>query len=156
MGNILGAAVTLKGDFATQNSIYGSAQRGISVHTEIVISDNPIKYAFVQKPDFFIVMNHQELNRFNNRLSEDTVVFLNEDSIKDVKEQSQIRFISLPASDIAKKMGYPIVANFVMLGKFLSNTEFIPLKIAEEAIIQNVPEKFIKQNLAALRKGYSL
>ena len=156
MGNILGAAATLQGKFAAQNSIYGSAQRGISVHTEIVISNRPVKFAFVQKPDFFIVMQHKEFNRFSNRMSNDTIVFMDLDPMKDVKLQSPWRYISLPASAIAKDMGNSVGANFVMLGKFLSTNEIIPLKIVEEAIIQNIPEQYIKQNLAAVRKGYSI
>lgn len=155
MGSILGVAATIQGSFATQNSIYGSAQRGISVHTEIVISNRPVKFAFVQKPDFFIVMSNQGFNKFSDRLGENTIVFMDLDRIKDVKLQSQRKYISLPASAIAKEMRNPIVANFVMLGKFLSTTEIIPLSIVEEAITQNIPEQFIKQNLAAVRKGYS-
>lgn len=156
MGRILGSAATLQGIYATQNSIYGSAQRGISVHTEIVISNRPVKYAFVQKLDFFIVMSNQGLKRLSNRLNKNTIVFLDLDHVKDVKMQSEIRYISLPASGIAKDIGSPLVANFVMLGKFLSTTEIIPLKIVEEAMIKNIPDQFIKQNLAAIKKGYSI
>ena len=156
MGNIIGAAATLHGMFATQVSVYGSAQRGMPVHTAIVISDRPVKFAFVQKPDFFIVMQHKEFNRFSNRMSNDTIVFMDLDPMKDVKLQSPWRYISLPASAIAKDMGNSVGANFVMLGKFLSTNEIIPLKIVEEAIIQNIPEQYIKQNLAAVRKGYSI
>lgn len=156
MGKILGAAATLQGRFATQNSIYGSAQRGISVHTEIVISNKPVKFAFVQKPDYFIILSNNQFNRFNDRLDEETVVFLNKDSVEDVKLQSSRKYISLPASEIARDMGKSVGANFVMLGKFLSITEIMPLKMVEEAIIQDVPEQFIKQNLEAVRKGYTI
>lgn len=156
MGKILGAAATLQGRFATQNSIYGSAQRGISVHTEIVISNKPVKFAFVQKPDYFIILSNKQLNRYNDRLVEETVVFMNKDLVEDVKLQCSRKNISLPASEIARDIGNPVGANFVMLGKFLSSTEIMPLKLVEEAIIQNVPEQFIKQNLAALRKGYTI
>ena len=53
-------------------------------------------------------------------------------------------------------MGNPIGANFVMLGKFLSTTGIIPLKIVEEAIMQNTPEQFVLKNLEAVRKGYTI
>jgi len=156
MGKILGSAATLQGNYATQNSSYGSAQRGISVHTEIIISNRPVKYAFVQKPDFFIAMSHQGLDRLSNRLNKNTTVFLDLDHVKDVKMQSERRYIPLPALKIAKDMGSLLVANFIMLGNFLSITKIMPLKIIEEAMIQNIPEQFIKQNLTAIRKGYSI
>jgi Pyruvate/2-oxoacid:ferredoxin oxidoreductase gamma subunit len=156
MGKILGAAATLQGRFAAQNSIYGSAQRGISVHTEIVISNKPVKFAFVQKPDYFIILSNKQFNRFNDRLDEETVVFMNFDPAKDVILQSSRNYIPIPASEIARDMGNSVGANFVMLGKFLSNTEIMSLKLVEEAIMQNVPKQFIKQNLAALRKGFTI
>ena len=40
-----------------------------------------------------------------------------------------------------------------MLGKFLSNTDIIPLEIVEKAIVQNTSKQFIEKNLDALRKG---
>jgi len=156
MSNIIGAAATLQGMFATQVSTYGSAQRSTPVHTEIVISNRPVKFPFVQKPDFFIVMSHQGFNEFSRRMGEDTLVFIDLDRAKDVKLDCQGKYISLSASGIAKEIGNPIGANFVMLGKFLSTTEIIPLKIVEEAIIQNTPEQFIKKNLEAVRKGNTI
>lgn len=156
MSNIIGAAATLHGMFATQVSTYGSAQRGLPVHTEIVISDRPIKFAFVRKPDFFIAMSQQGFNEFSRRMSEDTLVFTDLDYVKDIKLDCQGKCISLPVSEIAKEIGNPIGANFVMLGKFLSTTDIIPLKIVEEAIMHNTPEKFIKKNLEAVRKGNTI
>ncbi|GAG20941.1 unnamed protein product, partial [marine sediment metagenome] len=35
-------------------------------------------------------------------------------------------------------------------------TEIIPLKMVEEAIIQSTPEPFIKKNLEAVKKGYTI
>jgi 2-oxoglutarate ferredoxin oxidoreductase subunit gamma len=156
MGNIIGVAATIQGTFATQVSTYGSAQRGLPVHTEILISDKPIKFAFVRKPDFFIVMSQQGFDKFSSRTNEDTLVFTDLDNVKEIKLDYKKRCISLSASKIAKEIGNPIGANFVMLGKFLYATNIIPLKIVEEAIMQNTPEQFIKKNLEAVRKGYAI
>ena len=156
MSKIIGTAATLKGMFATQVSTYGSAQRNTPVHTEIIISDRPVKFAFAQKPDFFIAMNHQGFNKLSKRIGKDTVVFLDSDHVKDVKLDCQGKHISLCASKIAKEIGNPIGANFVMLGKFLSTTNILPLKVVEEVIIQNSPEQFQMKNLEAMRKGTTL
>ena len=156
MGNIIGAAATLQGLFATQVSTYGSAQRGMPIHTEIIISNKPVKFAFVQKPDYFIIMSHQGFNEFNRKMGEETLVFMDSDCVKDVKLNYQGKYISLCASRIAKEIGNPIGANFVMLGKFLSTTNIMPLKIVEEVIMRNTPEQFIKKNLEAVRKAYAI
>ena len=156
LSKIIGAAATLNGMFATQVSTFGSSQRDMPVHTEIIISNKPVKFAFVNKPDFFIVMSDQGFNVFSKRIGEDTLVFINLDRVKDVKLDGQGRIISLPASGIAKEIGNPISANFVMLGKFLSTTKIIPLEIVEKAIKQNIPEELINKNLEAVRKGITI
>ena len=156
IGNILGKAATLNGMFATQVSNHGSSQRGTPVRTEIVISDKPVKFAFVEKPDFFIIMSYLGFNRFGKSIVEDTQVFIDSDHVKDFHKNYPGEFISLPASTIAKEIGNPLVANFVMLGKYLSISNIIPLKIIEEAIIQNTPEQFIQKNLEAVRKGNTI
>ena len=156
MGNIIGKAATLNGMFATQVSNHGSSQRGTPVQTEIVISDKQIKFAFVQKPDYFIIMSYRGFNEFGRRMVEDTQVFIDLDRVKDFHMNYQGEYISLSASTIAKEIGNPLGANFVMLGKFLSISDIIPLKIVEEAIIQNTPEQFIKKNLDAVRKGNAI
>jgi Pyruvate/2-oxoacid:ferredoxin oxidoreductase gamma subunit len=126
------------------------------IHTEIIISNKPVKFAFVQKPDYFIIMSHQGFNEFNRKMGEETLVFMDSDCVKDVKLNCQGKYISLCASRIAKEIGNPIGANFVMLGKFLSITEIIPLKTVEEAILKNTPKELIKKNLDAVRKGNTI
>ncbi len=156
MGNIIGTAATLHGLFATQVSTYDASQRGMLVHTDIIISNEPVKFAFVNKPDFFIVMTPQGFNEFSKRMGEDTLVFINLDRMNDFKLNYPGKIISLPASEIAKEIGNPIGANFVMLGKFLSTTQIIPLEIVEKAIKQNIPEKLIMKNLEAVRIGSTI
>jgi len=153
MGGILGKAATLNGMYATQVSNHGSSQRGTPVRTEIVISDRPIKFSFVQKPDFFIVMSYLGFTRFGKSMVEETKVIIDSDCVNDFNLNYQGDYISLPASTIAKEIGNPIGANFVMLGKLLSISDIIPMKVVEEAIIQNTPEKYLDKNLEAIRKG---
>jgi Pyruvate/2-oxoacid:ferredoxin oxidoreductase gamma subunit len=43
----------------------------------------------------------------------------------------------------------------VILGKFLSASNIIPLEVIEESIKQNIPEQFIEKNLESIRKGYT-
>lgn len=153
IGSILAKAATLNGMYATQVSNHGSSQRGTPVRSEIIISDRPIKYTFVQKPDFFIVMSYLGFTKFRKSMVEETKVIINSDRVKDFNLNYQGEYITLPASTIAKEIGNPIGANFIMLGKLLSISNMFPLKVVEDAIIQNVPEKFIQKNLDALRKG---
>jgi Pyruvate/2-oxoacid:ferredoxin oxidoreductase gamma subunit len=76
--------------------------------------------------------------------------------VKDDKLDCQGKHISLCVSGIAKEIGNPIGANFVMLGKFMSTVEIIQLKMIEKAIAHNTPEQFVSKNLEALRKGYTI
>ena len=153
MGSILGKAATLNGMYATQVSNHGSSQRGTPVRTEIVISDKPINFSFVQKPNFFIAMSYLGFTRFGKNILKETKVFINSDRVKEFNLNYHGEYISLPASTIAKEIGNPIGTNFVMLGKFLSISNIIPIKVVEDAITYNTPEKFLDKNLEALRRG---
>ena len=156
MGGILGKAATLNGMYATQVSNHGSSQRGTPVRTEIILSDKPIKYVFLQKPDFFIVMSYLGFNRFSKSMVDKTKVFIDSNRVKDFNNKYQGEYISLPATTIAKEMGNHLGANIVMLGKFLKISNIIPLKVVEEALIQNTAVQFKEKNLEAIRKGYSI
>ena len=153
IGSILAKAATQNGMYATQVSNHGSSQRGTPVRSEIIISDRPINYTFVQKPDFFIVMSYLGFTTFKKSMVEETKVIIDSDRVKDFNLNYQGEYISLPASTISKEIGNPIGANFVMLGKFLSISDIIPLEVVEEAIKYNAPEKFLDKNLEAIRQG---
>jgi len=154
-GSILGRAATLNGMYATQVSNHGSSQRGTPVRSEIIISDEPIKYAYLQKPDFFIVMSYLGFNRFSKNMAEKTKVIIDSDRVKDFNNYYQGEYMTLPATTIAKEIGNPLGANMVMLGKFLSTSKIIPIEVIEESIKQNTPTQFIEKNLEAIRKGYT-
>ena len=156
LGNIIGKAATLNGMFVTQVSTHGSSQRGTPVQTEIIISDKPIDFAFTQKPDFFIIMSYRGFLEFGRKIVENTKVFIDSDRVIDFDKNYKGKYNSLTASTAAKEIGNPIGANLVMLGKFISVTKIMPLKIIEEAIKEITPEKFIMKSLEALKKGYNL
>ena len=107
------------------------------------------------KPDFLIIMSYRGFNAFGRQLVGDTQVFIDLDRVKDFHLDYHGEYTSLPATTIAKEMGSPLGANFVMLGKFLSTTKIIPLEKIEEAIKQNTPEAFIEKNIEAVKKGYT-
>ena len=87
---------------------------------------------------------------------EKTKVFIDSDRVKNLNNNYHGEYISLPATTIAKEAGNPLGANIVMLGKFLKTSNIIPLKVVEEAIIQNTPDQFLEKNLEAIKKGYSI
>ncbi len=153
LGNIIGKAATRQGLFATQVSTHGSAQRGIPVNAELIISDKPVKFSFVQKPDYFIALSNQGFDKFNSVINDKTLVFIDSDHIKNDSMVNKEYCIRIPASTIAKEIGNPIGANFVILGKFLSTIDFLSVKIIEDVIKQISPQKFINKNLEAFQKS---
>ena len=83
IGSILAKAATQNGMYATQVSNHGSSQRGTPVRSEIIISDRPINYTFVQKPNFFIVMSYLGFTAFKKSMVEETKVIIDSDRVKD-------------------------------------------------------------------------
>jgi indolepyruvate ferredoxin oxidoreductase beta subunit len=61
----------------------------------------------------------------------------------------------LPATEIAKNLGDPRIANVVLLGA-LSNFLDFEESLWEETIMENVPKQFLEINLMAFREGKKL
>lgn len=62
--------------FAIQTQSYGPAARGESSKCDVVISDNPTFYPFVEKPDFLVLMSQPAYEKFIEDVNPGTIVIL--------------------------------------------------------------------------------
>ena len=101
-------------------------------------------------------MSYRGFLEFGSKIFEKTKVFIDSDRVIDFDKNYKGKYVSLSASTVAKEIDNPIGANLVMLGKFISVTKIIPLKIIEKAIKEITPKKFIMKSIEALKKGHNL
>jgi 2-oxoglutarate ferredoxin oxidoreductase subunit gamma len=157
---ILGEAATIDGKFASTRSTYGASQRGEAIFSEVIISEDPIQYNFVEAPSYFIAMSQQGFDACCDRLIEieKPTLFIDstfEFDLHDLDKKFDIKQITARGCALENdlKMG---LANIVLLGSFIKQTKII----SEESIRNALKNKFssnqMKNNLKAFKLGFDL
>ena len=153
-GQILGKAAVYDGKNALQTQSYGAEARGSLTRSEVIISDSRIGFPAVRKCDILVAMNQESLNNFLKDLKEDGILLVDSTNVETIPS-TKAKTFKIPATEIAKKMfGETIYANMVMLGALTKITKLVTANSVEKAVKESVPEKTLKKNLNAYKRGY--
>jgi 2-oxoglutarate ferredoxin oxidoreductase subunit gamma len=158
MGLNLAQAAMLDGKYTTYLPSYGAEVRGGTANCTISVSDEEIASPVASSPTFVVAMNQPSVVRFQNRIQTGGVFFINSTLIKEAPQRGDIEVISVPANEIAEKMGSLRSANMVMLGAFIKKTNIVSLQSVIDGVIVALKgnQKLIKINEDALNTGYGL
>jgi len=158
MGLNLAQAAMLEGKHTTYLPSYGAEVRGGTANCTISVSDEEIASPVASSPTFVVAMNQPSVARFQNRIQTGGVFFINSSLISEAPQRGDIEVISIPANEIAEKMGSVRSANMIMLGPFVKKTNIVSLKSLVEGLVVALKgnQKLIKINQDALDAGYQL
>lgn len=153
---ILGKAAVLDGKNALQTQAYGAEARGSLSKSEVIISDGKIGFPAVRKPDIFVAMSQEALDKLLKDLKPDGTLIVDSTNITTVLE-TNAKVHKIPMTETAKKtFGDTIYANMIMLGVFVKITNLVTVQSMENTIRENVSAKTVETNLNAFRKGLQL
>ncbi|HSO20484.1 MAG TPA: 2-oxoacid:acceptor oxidoreductase family protein [Desulfosarcina sp.] len=154
-GVMLGkAAVAYDGKFATQTQAYSSELRGGFAAAWVVISDGPVEYPRVIRPDILVAQAQDSIDRFAASIRDGGILIMDEDMITKAPDHGGPVF-RVPATSIARnEIKEPVTANIVMLGAFCKCTSLVARKALETAIAESVPKGKEGKNMEAFRLGY--
>ncbi|MFC1521285.1 2-oxoacid:acceptor oxidoreductase family protein [Elusimicrobiota bacterium] len=154
-GMITGKAATIfDKKHSTMTQSFGPEARGSACSSQVVISDEPIRYPYVRKPQILVIMSQEACDKFLPLL-DDNGTLLMEDELVTVKNVKKgIKVYGIPATRFAEDLGRKIVLNIVMIGFFSAVTGLVSKEAAIKAIESSVPKGTEKLNLAAFGKGY--
>ncbi|WP_456375255.1 2-oxoacid:ferredoxin oxidoreductase subunit gamma [Methanocaldococcus sp.] len=156
-GVILGRAASLYDNKeAVQTQSYGPEARGGASKSEIVISDEPIDYPKVIKPDILVCMSQQAYDKYKDDIKEGGILLVDEDLVStSEKPEVDVKIYKVPFTRIAsEEIKLPIVANIVMLGALTKLTKIVSKESMEKAILDSVPKGTEEKNLMAFNIGY--
>ncbi|OIO76445.1 MAG: hypothetical protein AUJ85_00365 [Elusimicrobia bacterium CG1_02_37_114] len=154
LGKIIAQSAVEEDKFVTYYPTYGAEIRGGTANCSVRISDAEINSPVVTRPTTFIIMNQQSLTKFIGKVQKDSYLILNSLGTEVIKEVPANHCISIPASEIAQKLGDVRCANIVMLGAYVKLKKIISPESAVGAIkkaFENKPE-LIELNLKAFRE----
>lgn len=151
-GFLLGKALALyDGKEAVMTQAYGPEARGGASSANVVVADAPIDYPFVQEPDILVAMSQEAYTKFRPTAKSEALVLIDSDLVTPFADDV-VR--GIPATRLAEGLGRRIVANVVMLGFFVRQTEIVSRTAMEQALIASLRPKLIPLNLSAFTAGY--
>jgi 2-oxoglutarate ferredoxin oxidoreductase subunit gamma len=152
-GVILGKAFALYSPLeAVMTQAYGPEARGGASSANLVVSDQPIDYPFVQQPDILVAISQEAYTRFRPAAKPGALLLVDQDLVSPL-EGDLVH--GIPATRLAEALGRRIVANVVMVGFFTAMSGLVERRAVEQAIEDSVRVKTLSLNLAAFAKGYA-
>ena len=151
---ILGKAASIfQGAFATMTQNFGPEARGGACSAQLILSDSPVLYPYVHRPDIMVVMSQEAYVRFVPELKEGGILIVEQDLVRvsDLSKATQV--YSIPATRIAEELGKRMVLNSVMVGFFTAVTHLLEPDAVRKAVADSVPPSFRELNLKAFEKG---
>jgi Pyruvate/2-oxoacid:ferredoxin oxidoreductase gamma subunit len=134
---------------------YGPEMRSGSAHCHVCLSKERIGSPLISHPDVLIAMNEISLRKFASQVESGGLIFYNNSVLPPDLVVSQARVICLPASEIADRLGSAKVANVVMLGALLEETECLLPQTAMGVIETKVKKvELLETNRKALKAGH--
>jgi len=152
---ILGRAASIhQGAFATMTQSFGPEARGGACSAQLILSESPILYPYVTKPDILVVMSQEAYTRFVPELKDGGTLIVEQDLVRVSELKPNTRVLSIPAPRIAEELGKRMVLNSVMVGFFTAVTQLLSKEEVSKAVSDSVPPSFRELNLKAFEKGY--
>jgi 2-oxoglutarate ferredoxin oxidoreductase subunit gamma len=140
--------------FSTMTQAFGPEARGGACSAQVILSNQPILYPYVTRPDILVTMSQEAYSLFAPQLKDDGILIIEQDLVRIDKLPAGVRVYSLPATRLAEELGKRMVMNIVMVGFFGAVTELLNPDALRQAIADSVPEAFRELNLKAFDKGF--
>lgn len=159
MGKLLAYAGMLLEKQVTWIPSYGPEMRGGTANCSVVISDEEIASPIVNHPDILVAMNQPSLDKFATQVKSGGLIIVNSSIVKDVPVLPQYRIVQVLANDLAQELGNIKIANLVISGVLLKETQILTIEYLSKALIEIIPkerQKILQLNQKALEVGYNL
>lgn len=135
---------------------YGPEMRGGTANCSVCLSDSPIGSPLVTQPDILIALNSPSFDKFIGDVLPGGKVIIDCTLVQQDCNRDDIKFYKVPATKEADKNNLDNLANMIILGKLLAETEIFDLDTIEKALGEIIPESkrdLIEPNMQAIRLG---
>lgn len=151
-GHIIGQAALLfdKKD-AIMTEDYSPYITGGWSKADVVVSDEPIDYPLILKPDVLVAMSQEAFDLGWKKLKENGLIVIEKDMVNPEKSEG-VRVVKVPAVALAEGLGRKVVANIAMLGAVTTLSNIVSPDAVKEAIKRRFP-KAAELNMKAFQQG---
>lgn len=159
IGKILAKAAMEEGAHVTWLPSYGPEMRGGTANCIVVIDSQPIGSPVVKLARAAIVMNKQSIDKFEPQVAPGGLLIVNASLIDRKVTRTDLKVISLAATELADQQGTTKAANMVMLGAYVAASKVVKVETVEHAIEATFAGKkkdVAEVNVRAFRKGFEV
>jgi len=169
IAQILAEAAIKENKFVQAFPFYGPARTGAPMNAFVRIDSRPITiHSEIKDPDAVLVIDSLLIKKENIALGlkKNGILIVNSNKssreikiiLKQEKLLSQIKVLSLPASEIAKQEAGKDIANVVLIGALIRVTGLIKMenliKAIEEKFKRKIEPTLLQANIRAIKSGY--
>ena len=136
---------------------YGPEMRGGTANCSVIISDTPVGSPIITNPDVLVAMNLPSLQKFVDTVVPGGVIILDSTLIDAKVERTDVKVCYVPATQMAKDAGFSTLANMILTGKVLKESDAVAFDGNKETLEAFIPAKkanLIDINCQALQAGY--
>ena len=138
---------------------YGPEMRGGTCNCSIVISEKTaVGSPVISNPDVLIALNRPSLDKFEDSVAPGGYIILDDSLIdRDVK-RTDVNVIKIPATELTLEHHLETLANMVVIGRMLKETELFTTEEIKIGIEKSVPASkawLIEKNIEAVNLGYN-
>lgn len=154
-GYILGCAATIYDTkYATMIQAFGPEARGSACSAQLIVSDEPITYPYIDTPNLMVLMSQEAYSKFLPELQSGGTLITEEELVTPHNIRSDVQHFSIPATRIAEELGKRMVLNIVMMGFTTAICRVVKVEAMREAVKVSVPKGTEELNLQAFDRGY--
>ena len=136
---------------------YGPEMRGGTANCNVILSETPVGSPIITAPDVLVAMNLPSLQKYVDTVVPGGQIYV-DSALIDVKvERTDVEVFYIPATQMAKDAGFSTLANMILAGKVLKETDAVTFEGNKETLESFIPAKkagLIDINCKALQMGY--
>jgi len=133
---------------------YGPEMRSGSAHCHVCLSKNRIGSPLISQPEVLIAMNEISLRKFAPQVLPHGLILYNGEKLPEDFDVPDANVVCIPAAEIADKLGSTKVANIVLLGALLEETNCLSSDTASAVITEKIKKvALLDTNRKALESG---
>lgn len=137
---------------------YGPEMRGGTANCSVTLSDTPIGSPIVDKPNVLVAMNLPSLEKYFNETELGGYIIYDSSLINKDEKREGVTVVGIPATKLASDNGLEGLANMIILGKVIKETNVLTLQQIKDSLAQMVPAKkaeLLEKNVKAIELGYN-
>ncbi len=136
---------------------YGPEMRGGTANCSVIVGDEPIGSPIVNAPNTLVAMNLPSLQKYENAVVPGGLILVDSTLIAEQVRRTDVRVCYVPATKLANDSGFATLANMILMGKLLKESEDMSFEHTEDALKKVIPARKIDLlgvNLKALETGF--